>query len=162
MTCEKHPTRCVPGYCFECYEEARTTKYAEMLREVARLASAGVTLLETWPGDSRATAWRWYLTDFNDPKSARITAETLVGAGSVGEHDAFIRGLSPEYLADHLVNRSRGFGTTVTAFCFDCGDETVEITDDDPVCAKCLPKRQDIEPRDAADEAEYRDARRGK
>lgn len=159
-TCTKHPTRVVTetGFCFACYQLERDAKYATLRTELERLAAAGVTLLETWPSGKIATAWRFVAT--GDPLTARITAEQLVGPSTEGEHDAFINGLKPAYLAEHLTNRSQGFGTTVLAFCCDCGDETVEITSDDPVCAKCAEKRQDIEPRDAADDAEFWGKRR--
>ena len=133
---------------FNAYTQERDARFAALGVELLRLLSAGGAVLETWP-NGRATAWEWCAA--LDPADTRINAETVVGEGS-GFHEAFVRGLPASYLADHLVNRSRGFGTTLTAFCYDCGDETVAIpADDDPVCAKCLLKRQDIEPPDAAD-----------
>lgn len=137
------------GFCFACFQTDRDAKYATLQAELTRLLSAGVSVLETWPSGTLATAWEWSAQ--GRPEDARINAETVVGEGS-GFHEAFVRGLPASYLAEHLTNRSRGFGTTITAFCCDCGEDTVAMpTDDDPVCPKCSEKRQDIEPPDAAD-----------
>ncbi len=149
--CDKHPTRLVieeTGFCFGCYEDQRNARFAALEADVLRLVSCGVPILETWPG-GYATAWEWQT--FGKPEETRIYAETIVGDGE-GMHEAFVRGLPASYLAEHLVNRSRGFGTTLTAFCIDCGEDTVAIPcEDDPCCAKCSERRQDIEPPDAAD-----------
>lgn len=143
MTCTKHPTRLVveeTGFCFGCYEDARNAKYAALTAEIERLALRGVTLAETWP-NGNMTAWRFVNT--GNPSTARITAETLVGIGTSGEHDAFVLGLTPAYLAEHLTNRSRGFGTTVQAFCFDCGDNLIDLpTTDDPACPVCAARHE--------------------
>lgn len=146
FTCQTHPTRLVvqeTGFCFGCYEAARDAKYAALTVELERLLSSGVSVLETWPSGTKGTAWLW--TPTIEPTDARIYAETVIGADAFSErHEAFIRGLSAQYLADHLVNRARGFGTTLEAFCLDCGETTLAIptADNDPVCAACLPSRQ--------------------
>ncbi len=85
---------------------------------------------------------------------AGLETAHAVGDGE-GEHDAFVRGLKPRYLAEHLVGRWRSLGTTLEAFCCDCGDEVVAMPEDDPVCAKCQLKRdawmETSQPQDAAD-----------
>lgn len=103
MTC---PHTTITGFCFPCYQTERATQFAALHVALERALFAGLVVVETWPG-GRETAWRY------DAASARTLAITLTDDASV-EHDAFIAGLPAAYLADHLVNRSRGFGTTTT------------------------------------------------
>jgi hypothetical protein len=98
------------GFCFSCYQATREARYVALTVELERALVAGVTLLETWPGGLQ-TSWEWRATD--DPKDAVTLACTLAPTPGV-EHEVFIPGMTARYVADHLTNRSRGFGTTVT------------------------------------------------
>lgn len=117
VTCDEGYPKCCThpqthtGFCFACYQRDRDAKYAALTENLERELTAGATLLETWPGGQQ-TAWRWIASD--SPTSAQTLAQTLKGAGSGIEHEAFIAGQTARYVADHLANRSRGFGTTVT------------------------------------------------
>jgi hypothetical protein len=106
--------------------------------DVRRLVAAMYAILETWPS-GHAIAWEWDAS--TEPADTRIHAETICGDG-LGYHEAFSRGLSADFLAAHLIGRSRVFGTTLEVFCRGCGDVTLPLplpieADEQPLCDLC-------------------------
>ncbi len=97
------------NFDFEAWRSEQAAKRAQHLAELLIAIEQGLTVRETWPS-GRATDWSW---------TARADGQHEIWAEShwsdaSPRHEAFIRGLSALYLAEHLENRSYGFGTVTT------------------------------------------------
>ena len=111
---------------FQAWREARQIARNARIANIAQCLSAQLTLLETRANGST----EWYYV----PDSQRVVAKSAGGE----EHDAFIPGShSAHTLAMHLQAREDGFGFTLEVFCHTCGNVTLPINDDDPMCSDC-------------------------
>jgi hypothetical protein len=135
---------CAPIFDFDKWRAEREQKRAERRAELARLISCGCTILETF---SSGVMIDWTIDNYHDPASARI--ETY-HHDSGHKHYAFVaeqRYNTPAFLADHLENRSNGFGFALAVYCLTCGEtpialDTVMAGGADPTCTPCAEKLQ--------------------
>lgn len=118
--------------CFECWRADRNDSRARFRVELERLIAHGITLAETWRCGGRVTDW---------------SIDSLTGASIVDHHDAFpIRPgtRTAAGIADHLDNRHDHFGTTLRAYCVNCGDVAIELNPDRvperPTCTQCASR----------------------
>lgn len=121
--------------CFACFQAEREETRATRRNQLTQILDRGQSVRESWPS-GKAIVWEYVFgvigTYHEDTCSTNRPA---------------LINMNAEQLAEHLESREHGFGWTLTALCFQCGDVEllIDLAASVPECDACQLRIRDDE-----------------